>query len=172
MAYTCNILLGRITKVSGYEGAVTVKLEKIFIENIPHMELVFLEIEGRPVPFFISDSEYNGAGILKLKFEGYNSPIRVSEFIGCSIFLTTDLTEHKVSGETMDIVGFTVYDQSGNVIGTITDIIDNPGQILLRLSAGKKKEILIPFHHNLVLSVDNSKKILNMEIPEGLTEIN
>ena len=29
MAYKNDILLGRITKVSGYEGAVTVKLEKI-----------------------------------------------------------------------------------------------------------------------------------------------
>ncbi len=28
MAYNANILLGRITKVHGYEGAVTVKLEK------------------------------------------------------------------------------------------------------------------------------------------------
>ena len=54
MAYKNDILLGRITKVSGYEGAVTVKLEKIFTENIPQMESVFLEIEGRPVPFFIS----------------------------------------------------------------------------------------------------------------------
>ena len=73
MAYKSNILLGRITKVSGYEGAVTVKLEKIFTENIPQMESVFLEIEGRPVPFFISDSEYSGADILKLRFEGYDS---------------------------------------------------------------------------------------------------
>ena len=65
MAYKNEILLGRITKVSGYEGAVTVKLERIFSENLPHMESVFLEIEGRPVPFFISDSEYSGADILK-----------------------------------------------------------------------------------------------------------
>ena len=73
MAYKSNILLGRITKVSGYEGAVAVKLEKIFTENIPQMESVFLEIEGRPVPFFISDIEYSGADILKLSFEGYDS---------------------------------------------------------------------------------------------------
>ena len=85
MAYNSNILLGRITKVSGYEGAVTVKLEKIFSENIPQMESVFLEIEGRPVPFFISDSEYSGADILKLQFEGYDSIEKVSEFMvaGC-----------------------------------------------------------------------------------------
>ncbi len=32
------------------------------------MESVFLEIEGKPVPFFISESEYPGGDILRLKF--------------------------------------------------------------------------------------------------------
>ena len=89
MAYKNDILLGRITKVSGYEGAVTVKLERFFSEKLPHMESVFLEIEGRPVPFFIAGSEYSGADILKLQFEGYESSEKVSEFIGCQVFLTT-----------------------------------------------------------------------------------
>ena len=87
MAYNSNILLGRIIKVSGYEGAVAVKLEKEFTENIPQMESVFLEIEGRPVPFFISDSEYSGADILKLKFEGYESVDKdqgIHQDAGCS----------------------------------------------------------------------------------------
>ena len=89
MAYKNDILLGRITKVSGYEGAVTVKLERLFSGKLPHMESVFLEIEGRPVPFFISDSDYSGADILKLKFDGYNSSDKVIEFVGCRVFLTT-----------------------------------------------------------------------------------
>ncbi len=62
MAYNANILLGRISKVHGFEGAVTVKLEKNLIENIPDMESVFLEIEGKPVPFFIEESDYPGGG--------------------------------------------------------------------------------------------------------------
>jgi len=37
------------------------------------MKSVFLEINGKPVPFFISLSEYSGGDILKLKFEGYES---------------------------------------------------------------------------------------------------
>jgi len=50
MAYTCNTLLGRIIKIIAMR-TVAVKLEKIFTENIPLMESVFLEIEGRAVPF-------------------------------------------------------------------------------------------------------------------------
>lgn len=89
MAYNPEILLGRITKISGFEGAVTVKLEKIFIENIPDMESVFLEIEGRPVPFFITDINYNGGDVLRLQFKDYESEAKIGGFIGCRVFLTS-----------------------------------------------------------------------------------
>ena len=38
MAQTNNILLGKITKIHGHDGAVAVRLEKNFSENIPLME--------------------------------------------------------------------------------------------------------------------------------------
>ena len=72
------------------------------------MESVFLEIEGRPVPFFISDLEYSGADILKLRFEGYDSDKKTSEFIGCSVFLTSDKIKGRQKKNVQDITGFMV----------------------------------------------------------------
>jgi 16S rRNA processing protein RimM len=172
MAYNKNILLGRITKVSGYEGAVAVKLERIFTENIPRMESVFLEIEGRPVPFLISESEYSGADNLKLKFEGYESPEKIIEFVGCRIFLTGELPagQGKTDGQTL--IGYRVYTQDDTEVGPITDIISNSGQWLLNVASPDNKSILIPFHEDLIIKIERRKKIVIMEIPDGLLEIN
>jgi len=172
MAYISNILLGRITKVNGYEGAVTVKLEKIFFENIPQMESVFLEIEGRPVPFFISDSEYSGADILKLKFEGYDSVEKISEFTGCRVFLTSGIPPENNTDDIQSLIGYNVLIQNDILLGTITEVIPNPGQWLLNIVSAKDKDILIPFHEHFIVSIDKKKKIIVMDIPEGLTEIN
>jgi 16S rRNA processing protein RimM len=172
MAYVSNILLGQITKVSGYEGAVTVKLEKIFFENIPKMESVFLEIEGRPVPFFISNSEYSGAGILKLKFEGYDSVEKISEFIGCRVFLTTAFSGYKHTKDVESLVGFRVLIRGSELLGSVSEVIPNPGQWLLNIVSTKDKDILVPFHEHFIVSIDKKKKIIEMDIPEGLTEIN
>ena len=109
MAYISNILLGRITKISGYEGAVTVKLEKTFTEDIPHLESVFLEIEGKPVPFFISGSEYSGADILKLTFDGYGSIEKVSGFTGCRVFLTSGGSGGSHKDDISDLIGYTSF---------------------------------------------------------------
>jgi 16S rRNA processing protein RimM len=173
MAYKSNILLGRITKVSGYEGAVTVKLEKSFTENIPQMESVFLEIDGRPVPFFISGYDYSGADLLKLIFEGYESDEKVGEFIGCRIFLTeTDSGDTQKNPNTNNLKGYKVFLADSNLLGIITDIIENPGQWLLVVESPAKKELLIPLHEDFIVSIDKKKMFVIMNIPEGLTEIN
>ncbi|MCX6253451.1 MAG: ribosome maturation factor RimM [Bacteroidia bacterium] len=172
MAYNNNILLGRITKVSGYEGAVTVKLEKIFTENIPQMESVFLEIEGRPVPFFISGLEYSGADILKLWFEGYNSIEKISEFTGCRIFLTTGISDNNQNDDNQNLIGYLVFAQEDKLLGSITRVIPNNGQWLLNVISPNKKDLLIPFQEHFIVSIDKRKKIIVMDLPEGLTEIN
>jgi 16S rRNA processing protein RimM len=147
MAYCCNILLGRITKVSGYEGAVAVRLEKYFIENIPLLESVFLEIEGRPVPFFINESDYSGADILKLSFEGYDTIEKISEFIGCRIFLIAETEEvNRNKADNQLLIGYKIITQHEELIGRVTDIISNNGQWLLNVASSERKNILIPFH--------------------------
>lgn len=172
MAYTSKILLGRITKVSGYEGAIAVKLEKSFCENIPGMESVFLEIEGKPVPFFISDSEYSGADILKLKFEGYDSIEKISEFTGCRVFLTSGIPADNQIEDLERLIGYKVLTADNILLGSVKEVIPNPGQWLLNVNSAENREILIPFHEDFILNIDITLKILVMDIPEGLAEIN
>ena len=172
MAYITGILIGRITKVNGYEGGVTVKLDKIFSENIPPMESVFLEIEGRPVPFFISELEYYGADILKLWFKGYNSIEKINEFTGCRIFLTSSTNDENQNEENQNLLGYNVFAPEDNLLGSISEIISNNGQWLLYIKSPDKKVILIPFHEHFIIRIDRRKRIVIMEIPEGLLEIN
>jgi 16S rRNA processing protein RimM len=172
MAYTSDILLGRITKISGYEGAVTVKLEKAFTEDIPHLESVFLEIDGRPVPFFISGYEYSGADILKLRFEGYESIEKVSEFTGCRVFLTSGKAAGTNPDDPTTLIGYEVVIQDDYLLGTVNHLLQNPGQWLLSIVSPSKKEILIPFHDDFIVSIDNNNKTIVMDIPDGLIDLN
>ena len=172
MAYKANILLGRITKLHGFEGSVSVKLEKEFIGKIPDMESVFLEIEGKPVPFFISESQYRGGDILRLKFSDYESVERVSAFSGCRVFLTEGERVDMMQDDQPDLSGFEVRLPDKSVTGTIADVIQNPEQWLLKVKTKEGQEILIPLHEDLILRIDKRKKIIYMDLPEGLTDIN
>jgi 16S rRNA processing protein RimM len=172
MAYNTGILLGRITKASGFEGAVAVKLEQFFSGKIPHMESVFLEVEGRPVPFFIADYDYSGADILKLRFQGYDSPEVITGFVGCRVFLTGPAEADNSRDDMNLLTGFTVLSSDNKVIGTISEIIPNPGQLLLDVISPAEKHILIPLHEDFIVSIDRKKSQMVMNLPEGLTDIN
>jgi len=172
MAYSCNILLGRITKTSGYEGAVNVVLERSFIGNIPHMESVFVEIDERPVPFFIYDSHYAGADILKLKFTDYDTVDKVSEFKGCKVYLTEGDKESESTDEFVEITGYEVYTVDNILLGKIKEIIQNPGQYLLNITSPDRREILIPLHEDFIVKLDDHGRKLILKIPDGLTDLN
>ena len=165
------ILLGKITKVHGFEGAVTVKTEINLSENIPQGEPVFLEIEGRPVPFFIEDTFSSRPGIINLKFEDYNSSEKVKEFVGCSVYFSGKPADKKEE-DLSDLIGYTVLTETGEPVGIINKVIPNPGQVLLELTSPKGKSLLIPLHEDLVNEINSEQKTITMVIPEGLTDIN
>jgi len=172
VAYIANISLGRILKIQGYDGTLTVKLEKDFIENIPGMESVFLEIEGKPVPFFISSSEYEGGDILKLRLDGYGSYEKTSGFAGCRIFLTSGGEKTGPSSGNENITGFRVVLRDKTIIGDVEEIINNPGNDLMKIISPDRKEILIPFHRDFIVRFDEKERTITVQLPEGLIDLN
>jgi 16S rRNA processing protein RimM len=172
MAKLKHILLGRITKTHGFEGAVTVKVEKIFSENIPEPESVFLEIEGRPVPFFIEYSEQPDSVTLRLKFDGYDSSASVKEFVGSGVYLTGTVPQKSKGSHYSGLEGYIVKSSDGIVAGVVKELIENPSQLLLNIVTHSGKEFLIPLHEDLIEEVDNENRTIRMIIPEGLEEIN
>ena len=172
MAYKKYILLGHIAKIHGYKGVVAIKVEKLFSENIPPMESVFIEIEGRPVPFFIEYAEQPDSLTLRLKFEGYNSVSSVKEFAGCSIYLTDDRYQKNTGNDIFSLSGYKIISSPGASIGIINDLIQNPSQVLLNVVSDSGKTLLIPFHEDLIDGIDHKKRIIRMIIPEGLDDLN
>jgi 16S rRNA processing protein RimM len=171
MAYSGEILFGHLTKTNGFDGAVTVRLENIFIENIPKLESVFLEVEGRLVPFFIAYLKYAGAGTIKLKFDGYDSVEKITEFAGVRVFLTKSKSDI-IQPDDKELKGYEVLIEDDKLLGTITEIIPNPGQLLLNILSVHNKNVLIPLHEHFIVSINKARKIIVLDIPDGLLEIN
>jgi 16S rRNA processing protein RimM len=172
MAYKKHILLGKIIKTHGFEGAVTVKVEKNFSENIPEPESVFLEIEGRPVPFFIEWAEQSDSNTLRLKFDGYDTAAMVKEFAGCTIYLTDSPAELITDHDLAELNGYTVFTSDGRKAGVIKKLIENTSQFLLSIQADSGKEFLVPLHEDLIDAIDHTDKTIIMAIPEGLEDLN
>jgi 16S rRNA processing protein RimM len=172
MAYKKHILLGKITKVHGYEGAVIIRLERNFSDNVPEIESVYIEIDGRPVPFFIDYSDQTDNYTLRIKFTDYDSTEKIKEFIGCRVYLTESTDQEMPVEDQNSLVNFEVLSEDDISIGKIMEVIKNPGQLLLNIRTRQGKEILLPLHEDLISEIDVKSKIIRMILPEGISEIN
>lgn len=167
-----QILLGQIVKVANYDGTVIVKLLQQFTDILSYSAPLFIETEGKLVPFFVSEYEFSGTDTLRVKFDGYESDTKVSEFVGCSIYLSAAPGDSFMRKEEDNISGYTVFLKNNEVIGIVTEMIENPGQWLLTVITQGGKEILVPYHDDLVISMDSREKTIVLDLPEDLADIN
>jgi 16S rRNA processing protein RimM len=172
MAYYRHILLGIITKVHGHEGTVNIRLERNISESIPEMESVFIETDGRPVPFFIEYAEQSDLSTLRLRFEDYNSAEKVREFVGCKIYMTGSSPALNPVTNPLDLINYRIRSEDNTTVGVIKEIIENPTQPLLNILTPTGRYFLLPLHDDLIKEIDTENKVIYMVMPEGITDIN
>jgi len=69
-----------------------------------------------------------------------------------------------------DLIGMKVCLQDGREIGKVKDILETGGVDLLEV--GERGEILIPFTDEICREVDAEKKVITIDPPEGLLQLN
>jgi 16S rRNA processing protein RimM len=67
------------------------------------------------------------------------------------------------------MLGYQLFDD-GNLLAPIEEVINQPHQVLLRITL-EGKEVLIPLHEETLDSIDHEKKQVHVTLPDGLLEI-
>ncbi|MFO7853272.1 MAG: ribosome maturation factor RimM [Bacteroidota bacterium] len=166
------ILLGKILKTHGYRGSVMMSLEDYVSEEISEKEWVFIEIEGKPVPFFVSSVKEHASGNIILKFDGYDSREVMTEFIGCRVFIAKDYARNEKGIPSQLILsGFKVFNRSKEYIGLVKKVMSLPMQYMLVLESDDR-EVLIPLNPDWIIEIDQDKKNIILDLPPGILGIN
>jgi 16S rRNA processing protein RimM len=160
--------IGRITKTHGFEGAVVVRTEGGITREPEEGEPVFVIIDGIPVPFFTRQAFAPTNQTLIISFDDYLTPESVARLKGCEI-RTADETDP--GDDLQSLTGYTLTDNNSDFSGVITSVIQHPGQSLVSVLTSHG-EHLIPIHPDLIISVDEEKRIIKMSLPDGLAAIN
>ncbi|MRR22042.1 hypothetical protein EG830_03565 [bacterium] len=160
--------IGRITKTYGFEGAVVVRSESGITGEPQQGEPVFVVTDGIPVPFFTREAYSPAPDTLIISFDDYLTPQSVAHLRGCEV-LTGGVEEPE--DELKALKGFTLTDTVTGLSGTITEIIQSPGQ-LMAVAMILDTEVYIPLHPDLIITVDRRHKAINMALPGGLISLN
>lgn len=163
--------IGFTKKAHGIRGQVRVQVEDRYRNSFLRADVVFIEVGGSPVPFFVERIQENGGLLLKL--EEYDQREAVIPMTGKELSLReADIVvpdEHEVV-ELTALVGYEIVDETIGTVGEIRDILEMPEQLLAAVEYGEK-EVLIPLVSGLIVEMTHRPARIRMDLPEGLLEL-
>jgi 16S rRNA processing protein RimM len=165
-------LIGQITKLHGIHGEVILVSENTFSNELKKTEWVFLIIDGLPVPFRILESTLRSEDTAVLKIEGYNTPEESEELIGHDIYIEQKRRKSadKAAVDVHSIKDYLVIDRIRGKVGKASEVIDYDGNLVLQVWH-EDIEILIPVDESIILGVDDDKREIFIDAPDGLLDL-
>ena len=165
------IHIGKIVATFGVKGEVVLVhgLEKK--SNFKGVEVLFIEeTKNSYLPYFIQSVKIKNADELFLKIEGINTKEAAHILIQKQVWLPEE-DFHKYAGKSapISLLGFHIIHEN-NDLGEILEVIEQPHQLLCRISLDGK-EALIPVHQETLQKIDKKTKRVLVNLPDGLLDI-
>jgi len=165
--------VGYIQKPHGLKGEIILVFEKVFEETIDALEFLFIEVDGGLVPFYIEDEGLNfrtdESAICKLEF--IDSLSKAKEMVGCKAYVFDhSVVEFEDQGIASTLIGMRIFDAKFGDIGLISRVDDFSGNLVITVNH-PRAEIMIPLSDEVITSVDEEKREMHLDCPNGLIEI-
>lgn len=163
------IYIGRITRYRGIIGEVELQFTNDAFDR-GEAEYLVLNRDGILVPYFWEEYRFKNDSTVILKLMNIDTEAAAKRLVGAEVFYPAAAICEE-DADTLPslkaLVGFEVSDQQGRSLGRITDVDDSSVNILLLLSSGH----LIPYHDDFLLHYDLQKKVLQLNLPEGILDL-
>jgi 16S rRNA processing protein RimM len=107
------------------------------------------------------------------KFRGIDSISEAEKYIGCEVRVLEDTLPEPDDGwfYTFQLKGCRVLTPTGELIGTVTDVLDAGGSEVLKVDLGNE-ETLIPFAQEYMKRIDLDQRMIEVDLPEDLRDLN
>jgi 16S rRNA processing protein RimM len=161
-------LIGKISRAHGIEGKAFLVFESSFYKNLKKSEWVFLNINGLPVPFFLLSIEFSTDTSAIIQLEDIDNINKLLPFIGMEVLI--EWKGKLPSIENHSFIGYEIHDSKDNNLGIITAFEDYNGNTVATVK-NSKGEILLPINEANIIKADHRKKILIVDVPEGLLSL-
>jgi 16S rRNA processing protein RimM len=159
------INIGCIVKTHGVQGELVLRLSPGYNSSLLNkVKWCFINIRQKPVPFKILEASEGSTSDVILELQDIQNKPEAEKYLNYDISIERETAIRKGKTENINLLlGYQIYN-NGNLIGTIEDIENTGKQFLFVLNDGT----LLPAHDDLIEKIEDRKKIVFMQLPEGL----
>jgi len=163
--------IGYVKKTHGISGDLLINFEEGFETIFDDAEFLFFEIDGLPVPFFMEEIELRDNNAAAVKFSFIETKEKAQYYVGSKVLVDNILVlPDENTFHFMMLKGFTLFDSTRGKLGSIREIDDYSGNIVLTVDY-QKEEILLPLNEDLIMAFDQKKRTIEMDFPQGLFDL-
>ncbi|HZB26734.1 MAG TPA: ribosome maturation factor RimM [Vicinamibacterales bacterium] len=165
------LLVGRVARAHGNRGQVIVNLETDFPQERFRVGQVLLVGRGGEPRAITEVRFHQGRPVIAL--EGIGSMDDADALSGADLMVPASAVEPLPGGMFYrhDLVGCVVRDGLGTLVGEVTAVEGDLERSRLVVSS-ERGEVLIPLVDSICIRVDPAARLIVVEPPEGLLELN
>ncbi|MFT3985308.1 MAG: ribosome maturation factor RimM [Lachnospiraceae bacterium] len=161
--------VGIISSTHGVRGEVKVFPTTDDSNRFKNLKEVLLDTGKEQRPMKIEQVKFFKQFVI-LKFEGIDNINDIEKYKGKSLYVTR---EHAVKLKKdeyyiADLIGICVLDESGEELGTLTDVMETGANDVYVISMKDGRELLLPAIRQCILEVDIEKMTMKVHLLEGL----
>lgn len=164
-------LAGRLVAAHGLNGELLLQHELGKKTSLKGLQVLFTEDKKDSfLPWFIESTKIKSDDEVYIKLEGITTREAAMKLARKKVWLKE--ADHKklaAKSSPAALLGYVITDH-GQELGRILEVIEQPHQLLCRLEINSK-EVLIPLHEESLQKVDHKKKLVQVDLPEGLLDV-
>ena len=162
--------IGIINKPHGVKGEVSFTFTDDIFDRVEDCDYLVLLLDGILVPFFIEEYRFRSDNVALVKFEGIDSTKKARTLTNVEVYYPVKFMDDQEEISSWNyFIGFRVEDIHHGCLGTVVDVDDATMNVLFVIENGDE-EVLLPAHEEFILDIDRKKKILKVDIPDGLLD--
>lgn len=162
--------IGIINKPHGVKGEVSFTFTDDIFDRAEDCDYLVLLLDGILVPFFIEEYRFRSDNVALVKFEGIDSTEKARTLTNVEVYYPVKFMDDQEEISSWNyFIGFRVEDIHHGCLGTVVDVDDATMNVLFVIENGDE-EVLLPAHEEFILDIDRKKKILKVDIPDGLLD--
>lgn len=168
-----GLAVARIVRTQGNRGEVLSDVLTDFPERFQRLKAVWLEFPDQHREKAVLERAWPHKGRQVLKFEGIDSISDAERLKGAWVLVERQDAVPLQEGTYFDhdLVGCRVVDVAGEELGAVSGILKTAGNAVLTVD-GPKGEVLIPAVADFCRRVSIEERLIVVDLPEGLLDLN
>lgn len=163
--------IGKLVAAFGVNGQLILQHELGKKTSLKGLQAIFIEEKKKSfLPWFIESVKIKSDNEVYLTLEGISNREAALKITQREVWLPEpDFKKFAAQSAPASLLGYMIIDMDKS-LGPILEVIEQPHQMLCRLEINDK-EVLIPLHEGTLQKINHKKRLVIVELPDGLLEI-